>query len=306
MQFEKIKCLFIAGVTASGKTHLAVHLARKFSGEIVSADSRQLYIGLDIGTGKDLSEYKNGGPVVAAHLLDLVEPNEEFHLFRYLELAREAIAEIACRGKLPIVAGGSLLYLQALLDGYDMAGTGADPELRAKLEEMSLEELISLLKKEASEELFKRSDLSQRRRVIRALEIALSGEKKENWQAFNNSLILAPQFPRSVSHQRIAARLDERLASGMIEEVEGLVAAGLSWEKLDWFGLEYRYISKYLKGELNFEEMREQLFIRIRQFCKRQETWLRKMEREGKKINWVPEGNLQNAEKMVEKWLNED
>ncbi len=304
-RLSELRCLVITGVTASGKTRLAVQLARKFGGEIISADSRQVYRGLDLGTGKDREEYGSGDQAVPVHLLDLVEPGKDFHLFRFLDTARVALLDIASRNKLPIIAGGSPLYLQALLNGYDLVGGAPDPQIRLSLGKMPLEELIDMLRKEASPALFARTDLTQSRRVIRALEIARTGESGFPGEPLHNPLILAPKFPRPVCHLRIERRLDERLSQGLVQEVEHLHNNGLSWEKLEWLGLEYRYVARFLKGELNWQEMRWNLLVQIRQFCRRQDIWFRKMEREGKVIHWLPEGDPLLAEQLTRDWLKE-
>ncbi len=302
-RLSELRCLVITGVTASGKTRLAVHLARKFQGEILSADSRQVYRGLDLGTGKDRDEYSSAGEAVPVHLLDIVDPGEEFHLFRFLAEARRSLMDIASRNKLPIIAGGSPLYLQALLDGYDLSGSAPDPEQRLHLEQLPLPELIELLRKEASPALFARTDLTQVRRVVRAIEIARTGELCEPGAALQDPLILAPKYPRPLCHQRIEKRLDERLNQGLVAEVEQLHANGLSWEKLDWLGLEYRYVARFLKGELSWPDMRQSLLVQIRHFCRRQDIWFRKMEREGKVIHWLPEGDPLLAEQLTRDWL---
>ncbi len=302
-RLRELRCLVITGVTASGKTRLAVHLARKFEGEIISADSRQVYRGLDLGTGKDREEYGSGPTAVPVHLLDIVDPGQEFHLFRFLEEARNALLDVASRNKLPIIAGGSPLYLQALLNGYDLEGGAPDPLLRQALEQLPLPELIEMLRKEASPALFSRTDLTQSRRVVRALEIARSGEACEPGQSLFDPLILAPKYPRAVCHQRIEKRLDERLNQGLVQEVEQLHNNGLAWETLDWLGLEYRFVARFLKGELTWQEMHQNLLVQIRHFCRRQDIWFRKMEREGKIIHWLPEGDSLLAEQLTEEWL---
>ena len=304
-ELSDIACLAVTGVTASGKTRLAVKLARHFDGEIISVDSRQVYKGLDLGTGKDLEEYGSGEQRVPLHLVDIIEPGTQFHLFKFLKLARQCILEVHARGKLPILAGGSALYLHALLSGYETPGAGPDHELRHSWQKFSLPELIEMLRREASPELFARSDLTQPRRVIRALEIARSGESKQACHALNNCLILAPRFPRAVCHQRIEKRLDQRLQQGMIDEVRNLHRNGLSWQQLEWLGLEYRCIAAYLQGQTSFEEMRDKLLAQIRQFCKRQDSWFRKMQREGKTIHWIDEANPEMAIKLTREWLKE-
>lgn len=297
------RCLVITGATATGKTRLAVALARRFDGEVVSADSRQVYRGMDIGTGKDLSEYNTGGAPVAYHLIDVVEPDSDFHLFRYLELARAAVDEISARGHLPVVAGGTPLYLKAMLDGYDQEGGAPDPEFRREMALLPLEQLVEQLQNTAPEQLFLRTDLTQKRRVIRALELARSGRTVTPRPIIGDSLVLAPFYPRKVIHERIAARLDARLADGLIEEARTLHARGMSLERMDWMGLEYRYAAKVLAGELTVPQMRDKLLARIRQFCKRQEGWFRKLEREGHVIYWIPGGDPEAAAALVAKWL---
>lgn len=303
MAIDSIPCLIVTGPTATGKTRLAVALARKYQGEILSADSRQVYRGLDIGTGKDLQEYGSGAERVPTHLLDVVDPGEEFHLFRFIQLAREAIRDISSRDRLPVIVGGSPLYLQALLDGYVLEGAGPDYAWRQQQQELSDEQLLEMLRQQASPELLARTDLTQRRRVIRAIEIARSGGESFPREALKNTLILAPKYSRAVCHQRIEQRLDQRLAQGLVEEVERLHQQGLSWENMDWLGLEYRYLAKYLQGQLSWSEMRQTLLARIRQFCKRQDIWFRKMEREGKQIHWLPEGDFSLACRLTEEWL---
>lgn len=297
------RCVIVTGPTASGKTRLAVALARRLGGEIVSADSRQVYRGMDIGTGKDLEEYAGPGGGVPCHLIDVAAPDEDFHLFRYLELAGSAIAAIARRGKLPMVAGGTVLYLKALLDGYHQEGGAPDPAFRAEMAPLPLPQLIERLRREAPPDLYARTDLTQPRRVIRALELARSAQVVKAEPLVTAPLILAPYYSRVEIRARIARRLDERLDSGLLEEVQHLRDGGLSWERLDWFGLEYRYAAKHLRGELSRSEMREELLCRIRQFAKAQDIWFRKLERSGHVIYWLREGNPERASALVADWL---
>lgn len=294
-----LRCLVILGPTATGKTRLAVGLASRFSGEIVSADSRQLYRGLDLGTGKDLDEYGT----VPYHLIDLCDPGDSCHLFRYLELARAALRDIAGRGCLPIVAGGTSLYINALLDEYELVGGAPDEALREELAERSDTELLDLLRAEAPD-LYERTDKTQRKRILRAVEIARTRTEEAGPEPLPlDPLLLAPYYSRQEVHRRIEQRLDARLAAGLIEEVTVLHEAGASWQWLDDLGLEYRYISRYLRGELTREQMREELFTHIRRFCKSQDIWARKMEREGKTIHWLPGGDLEQATDLVERFL---
>ena len=296
--------LVITGPTATGKTKLAVHLARSFGGEIISADSRQVYRHMDLGTGKDLDEYGEGAERIPCHLLDVADPQEDFHLKKYLELALAAMDDICSRNRLPVIAGGTPLYINALLHGYSLPGGEPNPHLRSELQSLTREELIQRLQAIASPELLARTDMTQNKRLIRAIEIAMSPQEESIRTApLDNPLVIAPYFPRKTVHERIEIRLDERLRLGLVEEVQALHDHGVTWEKLDWFGLEYRYVARYLKKELTFEEMHDELLAKIRHFCKSQDIWFRKMEREGLVIHWIPDGNPQEAESLVRRWL---
>ena len=296
--------LVITGPTATGKTKLAVHLARRFGGEIISADSRQVYRHMDLGTGKDLDEYGDGTDRVPCHLLDVVEPQEDFHLKKFLELALAAMDGIRSRNRLPVIAGGTPLYVNALIRGYDLPGGEPDPQLREELQSFSHEQLMARLQAVATPEFIKHVDVTQDKRIIRAIEIALSPEAESiHAEPLDNPLVIAPYYPRKTVRERIEIRLDERLKLGLVEEVQMLHKNGISWEKLDWFGLEYRYVSRYLKNELTFDQMRTELLAKIRHFCKSQDIWFRKMEREGIAIHWIPKGDTATAESLVACWL---
>ena len=296
--------LVITGPTATGKTKLAVHLARRFGGEIISADSRQVYRHMDLGTGKDLDEYGDGADRIPCHLLDVVDPQEDFHLKKFIELALAAMDGIRSRNRLPVIAGGTPLYVNALIRGYDLPGGEPDPQLREELQSLSHEQLMARLQAVATPEFLKRVDITQDKRIIRAIEIALSPEAEPlHAEPLDNPLVIAPYYPRKTVRERIEIRLDERLKLGLVEEVQLLHKNGVSWEKLDWFGLEYRYVSRYLKNELTFDQMRTELLAKIRHFCKSQDIWFRKMEREGIAIHWIPEGDTATAESLVARWL---
>ena len=296
--------LVITGPTATGKTKLAVHLARRFGGEIISADSRQVYRHMDLGTGKDLDEYGDGADRVPCHLLDVVDPQEDFHLKKFIELALAAMDGIRSRNRLPVIAGGTPLYVNALIRGYDLPGGEPDPQLREELQSLSHEQLMARLQAVATPEFLKRVDITQDKRIIRAIEIALSPQAEPiHAEPLDNPLVIAPYYPRKTVRERIEVRLDERLKLGLVEEVRMLHQNGVSWEKLDWFGLEYRYVSRYLKNELTFDQMRTELLAKIRHFCKSQDIWFRKMEREGIAIHWIPEGDTATAESLVARWL---
>lgn len=295
------KILVILGPTASGKTKLAVELAEKFNGEIVSADSRQVYRGMDIGTGKDLSEYS-----VPYHLINVVSPKIRFDLAKYQEAAFKAIDGILKRGKLPILAGGSGLYLQAVIDNYRLSDIKSDLVLRKKLDKLNVLELFNKLKKLAPKIAVKlnQSDKNNKRRLIRYLEIlgqdknfkSRAGKKK--YQA----LLIGVNISREVLQQRILKRLLERLEKqDMIGEIKKLRKRGLSWKKLEEFGLEYRFIALYLQNEFSYDEMVEKLNIAIYQFAKRQLTWFKRWEKQGAKINWLKDDK--KIKKLVRTFL---
>jgi tRNA dimethylallyltransferase len=315
-KYKKNKVIVISGPTSSGKTKLAVELAFKFGGEIVSADSRQVYKGMDIGTGKDLAEYSIVSKVkgqklkvikIPYHLIDVAKPTEQFDLAKYQKLAFNAIGDILERGKLPIVAGGSGLYLQAIVDNYVLSSTGPDEKLRRKLEKLSVEVLYKKLSEINKKFALKlnNSERNNERRLIRYIEILSKKTKKqENKKAnFNyNFVILGLNWPREVLNERIHKRLIDRLEKeNMIGEVKRLHKEGVSWKKLESFGLEYKFISLYLQKKLNYEEMVEKLNIASSQFAKRQMSWFRRWERRGRKIVWVKKYN--QAEKIVKEFI---
>lgn len=289
-----IPCVIVTGPTATGKTALAVDLARRLDGEIVSADSRQVYRGMNLGTGKDLEEYGE----VPYHLIDVVNPDEVYHLAAYLRDASIAIRNIYQRGKTVIICGGTPLWIHALLNRYEMPGGDADPELRAQRYQRSLPNLIAELKTRFPLAAADFKDWENLNRVVRAIEIAESREANpastpELPQL--NPFILMPFYPREVVRERVRLRLNARLDAGMVVEVQALLNRGVTHERLDFFGLEYRYISRYLRGELNAKEMHDTLYHRICQFVKRQDIWFRKFERENWVIHRLDAGKLSPA-----------
>ena len=295
------KIIVILGPTASGKTKLAVELAEKFNGEIVSADSRQVYRGMDIGTGKDLAEYS-----VPYHLIDVVNPKSRFDLAQYQKLAFAAIDDILGRGKLPILAGGSGLYLQAVVENYKLSEAKKDLTLRKELEKLSAVELFLKLKKLAPKlaEKLNQSDKNNKRRLIRYLEILEQDKnfKSRKGQKKYEALLIGLSYSGEILKQRIFKRLMDRLKEqNMIGEVENLRAKGLSWKRLEEFGLEYKFISLYLQGKLQYEEMVEKLNLAIFQFAKRQLTWFKRWEKQGANINWVKDNK--KIEKLVKDYL---
>ncbi len=280
-----MKLLVILGPTASGKTHLAVQAARRTNSEIISADSRQVYRGLDIGSGKDLDEYGE----IPYHLIDVVDPGYEFSLFDYLKRFRKAFTDIVSREKLPILVGGTGLYLDAVLRGYEMIEVEENLQLRRELEPLDMVELRTRLKKIRPQQ-HNITDLDDRSRLIRAIEIAEAEECSEKEPLVLpdfTAKVFGVRWPREILRQRITRRLKERLEHGMIEEVKKLHAGGVSWETLDFYGLEYRYVAQYLKGELNRNDLFQKLNSAIHKFAKRQETWFRRMEKNGVPVHWL-------------------
>ncbi len=299
--------IVVTGPTATGKTALAVKLARSFNGEIVSVDSRQVFRHMDIGSGKDLAEYGD----VPYHLIDVADPGEEYDLFRYIKQAQATVKDIAARGRLPVLCGGSTMYLDALLRGYELSGAKPDMELRGELDKLSLAELNRRLDALAPADLELFKDRDNALRVRRAIENALSCKRAccngQDRSLLERSLIIGVYYPRKEVHERVALRLDSRLAEGMIDEVKKLHDFyGVAWEVLERYGLEYRYVSQYLQGKLELQEMRDQLLYGIRKFVKRQDIWFRKMERENINIQWVLRGDFNAAKLLVNKFLNHE
>lgn len=286
---KKYNLLVILGPTASGKTKLAVNLANMLGGEIISADSRQVYRGLDIGTGKDLADYSGAWGTVPVHLIDVVEPEGEFSVFFFQQRFIAAFHDISGRGVFPVMAGGTGLYLDSALRQYHMAQTPENRQLREELQVMDMDALRRRLER-LNPSLHNTTDLLERERVIRAIEIAehLRGKRQDLPELPALSpFVIGIHPPRDALRRRITARLNERFDAGMVEEVRRLHADGVSWERLDSFGLEYRYISLYLQEKMEFSAMKMLLNTKIHQFAKRQETWFRKMEKNGVRIHWL-------------------
>ncbi|WP_136514320.1 tRNA (adenosine(37)-N6)-dimethylallyltransferase MiaA [Geomonas edaphica] len=274
--------LVILGATASGKTRLGVQLADRFDGEIISADSRQVYRGMDIGTGKDLHEYEG----IPYHLIDVAPPGSEFNLFQFQRHFLACFAEISERGKLPILVGGSGMYLDCVLRGYRLAEVPENLELREELLPLSMEELAERLAR-ATPALHNTTDLTERSRLVRAIEIAEhNGEASEPWPDIV-PFTIGIRWDRAMIRERITRRLKERMEAGMIDEVRRLHEAGTSWERLEFYGLEYRYLARHLKGELSRNDMFQKLNAAIHDFAKKQENWFKKMQSRGTEINWI-------------------
>ncbi len=281
MEYDLITIL---GPTASGKTKYAVRAAKSLDAEILSADSRQVYRGMDIGTGKDLCEYDG----VPYHLIDIVDAGTKYNIFEYQRDFEKAYQDIISRGKKAILCGGSGLYIESVTQGYKLQEVAPNPELRAELERYSDQELIAKL--EALKPLHNNTDYDTRKRLIRALEIAIY--QNEHPAVESNFLPKKTKYiginvDRDTRNFKIDKRLDQRLEEGMLAEVQTLLDSGISPEDLIYYGLEYKFITLHLIGELSFKEMRDKLAIAIHQFAKRQMTWFRGMERRGIKIEWV-------------------
>lgn len=302
------KIIVILGPTSSGKTNIGVKLAYEYNGEIVSADSRQVYRGMDIGTGKDLCEYsfeENGQTInIPYHLIDVADPNEVYDVARFQRDAYIAIDDILKRGKLPIIVGGSGLYLQAIVDGFVMSDATANDDYRNELEKKSKDELFEELKNLNSKfaQNLNNSDKNNKRRLIRYLEINKFGEEPKKSKPRYDSLLLGLDCPREILKERIYKRLLDRLEKeDLVGEVERLNDAGVSWQRLVKFGLEYKFVANYLNDQMSYDEMVEKLNMAIAKFSKRQMTWFRRWEGQGAKIKWVKD--WQEAKKIISKFL---
>ncbi|MBR3976464.1 MAG: tRNA (adenosine(37)-N6)-dimethylallyltransferase MiaA [Bacteroidaceae bacterium] len=286
---EKYDILAVVGPTACGKTSLAVDLALAIEGaEIISADSRQVYRGMDIGTGKDIAEYTRNGVTVPAHLLDIVDAGEKYNIFEYQRDFLSSYNNIKERGAFPIVCGGSGLYVESVLRGYRLLPVPENPELRASLEKKSLEELAGMLAQYKT--LHNTTDVDSKKRAIRAIEIEeyyLTRPVEERSFPQLNALVVGVSVDRDVRRARISRRLRERLEQGMVDEARALLESGLTAEQLIYYGLEYKFLALYLTGAMAYEEMVRGLEIAIHQFAKRQMTWFRGMEKRGVEIRWA-------------------
>ena len=290
---EKYDLVSVVGPTACGKTSLAVELALSVPGaEIISADSRQVYRGMDIGTGKDIAEYTRDGVTVPSHLLDIVDAGEKYNLFEFQRDFLASYDDIRNRGAFPVMCGGSGLYVESVLKGYRLLPVPENPALRAALEEKSLEELTALLA--TYKQLHNNTDTDNKKRAIRAIEIEeyyRTCPVEERYFPQIKALTVGVMVDREVRRERISRRLRERLDNGMVEEVKRLLDSGLEPEQLIYYGLEYKYLTLYLTGAMEYEEMVAGLEIAIHQFAKRQMTWCRGMEKRGVKIHWL-DGSL--------------
>lgn len=295
---RKLDLLTILGHTAAGKTAFAARLAHRIGGEIISADSRQVYHGMDIGTGKDYDDYRVGESIIPHHLVDIVDAGFEYNVYLFKHDFQHAFNIITGTGKMPMLCGGTGLYIESVLRDYRMLPVPANLVLRKDLESRSMEELEGILKQYGPPH--NETDLGNKKRIIRAIEIAIhQSEHPETTNKENKleSLVLGIVYERNERRKRITERLEQRLTEGLVEEVEQLLDQGLSPEKLDYYGLEYRFVSSYVLKELSYDEMFSKLNTAIHQFAKRQMTYFRGMEKRGIRIHWL-EGRLSSAEKI--------
>lgn len=295
----------ILGPTATGKTRLAAHVAHRLNGEILSADSRQVYRGMDLGTGKDYDDYIVDGNRVPFHLVDIADPGYEYNVFEYQKDFLSAFLDVLSRDRLPVLCGGTGMYLEAVLSGYRLVEVPENKQLRAELVGKTLKELHQML--QAYRETHNTTDSTDRERAIRAIEIADYHKKypgeKSSFPRIDHH-IFGVHFERWEIRRRITLRLRQRLEAGLAGEVKQLLDTGLKPEQLKFYGLEYRYLTEYVTGEISYDEMFSRLNTAIHQFAKRQMTWFRRMEKRGFRITWLEgklplEENLQNIERIV-------
>ncbi len=298
----------IIGPTASGKTTLAVALAKRIGTEIISADSRQLYIGMDIGTGKDLAEYTIDGVNIPYHLIDICPAGYRYNLFEYVRDFNAVYTDMIARGKQPLLCGGTGLYVETILKGYALPPVPENTALRNELEGKSLDELANILR--GYKVLHNTTDIDTCKRAIRAIEIAQYYSQQEpellEPKPLRNTLIVGVDIDRELRRTKITHRLHERLNEGMVDEVKALIDSGIDPESLIYYGLEYKFLTEYIIGRTTYDEMVERLEIAIHQFAKRQMTWFRGMERRGHTIRWI-DATIPTDEKVdiIEQWIEE-
>ena len=285
---KNYELITVVGPTASGKTAYAAALASRLNTEIISGDSRQGYRSMDIGTGKDLSDYLINGQMVPYHLIDICEPGEKYNVFRYQHDFHKVFQNLKAEKKVPILCGGSGMYIESVLKGYKLLDVPPNPSLRESLKDKTLKELEKILA--SYKTLHNKTDVDSVQRAIRAIEIEEFYKKEapdKNEYPPINSLIIGIDIDRELRREKITRRLYSRLEEGMVEEVQRLLATGITPEDLIYYGLEYKYLTLYITGKLSYDEMVDRLEIAIHQFAKRQMTWFRGMEKRGFKIHWL-------------------
>ena len=301
------KFIVILGPTASGKTTLAASLALQLNGEIISADSRQIYKGMNIGTGKDLKDYQINGSIIEHHLIDILNPNQDYSVFHFQNDCHNAMINIQEKNKLPIICGGTGLYIESVLLDYKIPKTNPNNKLRKQLEQKTIQELKAYLVKLNQSE-FKADYHISKRRLIRSIEI-LEDKKHINMQKIGNSIVdnaivIGLKADRSIILESIKSRLYARLEEGMVAEVENLIADGLDYNRLNYFGLEYKFIGQYLLNKINYSQMVDLINIGINKFSKRQMTFFRRMEKRGIKINWFNKDEIKKIELLLATFLD--
>lgn len=306
MEQGRYQLLAILGPTASGKTAVAAHAAYLFDGEVLSADSRQVYRGMNLGTGKDYADYEINGIRIPCHLIDLADAGYQYSVFEYQRDFLNAYDDLSSRGKFPVLCGGSGMYLEAVLKNYGLVQVPHNEELRRSLEQYGLEELTGILKS-YKPTLHNTTDLETEKRIIRAIEIAEYLNRHPDLEKLMpdiKSLVVGIRFDRLSRRKRITDRLEQRLSEGMLDEVRMLLNHGLTPDQLCYYGLEYKYLTWHLQGKLSYPEMFSALETAIHQFAKRQMTWFRRMERQGILIHWL-DGYLPMEEKLnrIKGWL---
>ena len=297
-------CICVLGPTAVGKTPLAVALAKEFDGEVISVDSRQVYKYLDIGSGKDLCEYTINGEPIPYHLIDVTELPTEYSVFDYQAEVYKVFPEIIARKKVPVFCGGTGMYLQSVVQGLDLVEVPCNEELRNELSGKSEQELTEILLNLKNGKLHNKTDTEDRHRLLRAIEIEVFQQNHHEIPKTNRMpprpdirpFIIGTTFPRDILRSNIKRRLGARVDEGLIPEVEKLNAMGIGYDRLERLGLEYRFVSEFLEGKIpSKDELISKLYIAIGQFAKRQETWFRRMEKQGVKINWLPFDGTEEA-----------
>lgn len=303
----KKNIIVVCGPTASGKTALAVSLALRYNAEIVSADSRQVYRGMDIGSGKDLREYSTSSGSVPYHLIDIADPSQIYTLYHYQRDCYSVLRHLLQSNRLPILAGGTGLYIEAVLKHYMLPNVPEDPLFRTrymrKNKEVLKQELLS-----RDPHLFATTDLSSKKRIVRALEISSCNRIKSDSPALYDipvcrPVILAIEWPRAVLIERIRRRLQQRFETGMVDEVKKLLSLGINDDRLVLFGMEYKHVVRYLRNEVQFDQMVEELFCDIRRLAKRQMTYFRGMQRRGLEMHWIESNDCEKAVTLLEKYF---
>ena len=305
MTHTKKNIIVVGGPTASGKTRLSVSLALVLNGEIISADSRQIYRGMDIGTGKDLNEYTTKSGKIPYHLIDIVDPSTLYTLYHYQRDCFDAIERIWKKQKIPIIVGGTGLYIEAVLKNYKIPNIPENKELRKSLMEKTKEELLIQLKK-TDPALYNSTDKSSKKRIVRSIEIAESSAKQNIQYGMKKSLTLIPliiciEWPWNALKEKIKYRLNQRLSEGLVEEVKNLLNSGISMSRFEYFGMEYKHVARYINKEIFYSKMVDELSRNIFQLAKRQMTYFRGMQRRGLSINWINGLNIDKALNLINK-----